>query len=57
MGKKQTKRRVKKGPAPRKTVVPKSKFTKEKIILYTIGIVMILSMALGLVVSSLSQGS
>lgn len=54
MGKKRrTKKRVKKGPPPRKITPTKPKLTKERIILYAIGIVMILSMALGLVVSGL----
>jgi hypothetical protein len=52
--KRRTKKRVKKGPPPRKKVTTKPKLTKERIILYAIGIIMILSMALGLVVSSLA---
>ncbi len=55
MGKKRrTKKRVKKGPPPRKKDTSKPKLTKQRIILYAIGIAMILSMALGLVVSSLA---
>lgn len=52
--KRRTKRRVKKGPPPRKATPTKPKLTKERIILFAIGIIMILSMALGLVVSSLA---
>ncbi len=51
------KRRRNKGPAPRKPAAPAPKFTKQRIALYVVGILMILSMALGILVSGLSSGS
>jgi hypothetical protein len=54
MSKKRTKRRVKKGPAPNKLVQPRSRFTKQRIFLYALGILMIVSMAIGLIVSALA---
>ena len=48
------KKRVKKGPPPRKPPSPTPKMSKEKIIAYTIGILMIVSMALGILFSGLA---
>jgi len=48
------KKRVKKGPAPRKPVQPQSKLSKQRIFLYIIGILMIVSMTLGILVSGLA---
>ena len=58
MSKKQRvkKKRVKKGPPPRKPTPPTPKFSKQRIALYIIGILMILSMALGILVSGLTGG-
>ena len=57
MAKKNKKRRVKKGPPPNKPVQPKSRFTRQQIILYALGILMIVSMTIGLIVSAFAPGS
>ena len=51
------KKRIKKGPPPRKPAAPTPTFTKRKVIAYIIGILMIVSMALGILVSGLAGGS
>lgn len=49
--------RVKKGPPPRQPAPPVSRFTKQRIFLYILGALMILSMAFGILVSGLVGGS
>ena len=51
------KKRVNKGPAPRKPAPPESKFSRQRIFLYVIGALIIISMALGILVSGLAGGS
>jgi len=47
------KRRKKKGPAPRKQTVAKSKWTKQQIGVAIIGILVVLSMSVGYLLSAL----
>ena len=51
------KKRVNKGPPPRRPVPPVSRFSKQRIFLYVIGALMIISMALGILVSGLAGGT
>ena len=51
------KKRTNKGPAPRKPAPPKSKFSRQRIFLYVIGALMILSMTLGILFSGLAGGT
>jgi hypothetical protein len=48
------KKRVKKGPPPNKPPVSTPRFTKQRIFLYVLGILMIVSMTLGILVSGLA---
>ena len=48
------KKRVKKGPPPNRPAPPAPKFTKQRIFLYVLGILMIVSMTLGILVSGLA---
>jgi len=56
MAKRDKKRRPKKkGPAPRRAETAKKKLTKQQIIGITIGVLVIVSMAAGLLISALSS--
>jgi cell division protein FtsL len=47
------KRPKKKGPAPRQAEQPKKSLSKQQIVLYTIGILVIASMAFGILASTM----
>lgn len=55
MAKRDKKRRPKKGPAPRQPAQQQKKLTKQQIIGITIGVLVIISMAAGLLVSAISS--